>query len=311
MTTITAKVIADSISPEGIRLTTFQLRYPLVIHAELMTHRVFSRNASSNRAIPVQKLIDEVKEDPFVPLKFYKNGKGMFPQVEVTDLDEIRQLKSLWLMGRDEAVDQAESLAKVGLHKQYANRVLMPYQHINVLVSSTAYENFFALRDHPDAMEEIQVLAREMKSARGKSTPKVLSPGDWHLPYVTETSEEFLEHSEVQGLVERGLSLDLVAAQCSSARCARVSFNLHCGKKADLGEDLKLYKKLVGSAPLHASPTEHQGTPDAVVTDQTGGNRWGAPHYHGNFTGWFQHRKMLAFECAPEPSLWPNGEVLH
>jgi hypothetical protein len=284
--TITAKTIADSISPEGIRLSTLQLRYPKFIHGEFMTHRVFSRNASSSRAIPVDRLIKDVMEDPAMPIHWGKNQKGMQAEQEcdtpvqygiiprsnhIGTWNEAAYItnEEAWLKARDNAVGMARAFTQAGYHKQIVNRLLEPFCHINVVVTATEFSNFFALRDHPDAQPEIRELAQRMKEAMAASTPKLLQPGEWHLPYVDDDS----------------LTAD-VAIRLSVARCARVSYLTQDGRKPEIAEDLALYDRLIAGVPLHASPAEHQGTPD-----------WSKPYYHGNFKSWIQYRKTLSGEC--------------
>lgn len=288
--TITAKVIADSIGPAGIRLTTLQLRYPKFIHGEFMTHRVFSRNASSSRAIPVERLIQDVIDDPAMPVYWGSNRPGMQAGEEVK---ELYWVKEEWLNARDGAVQCARELSSLGLHKQIVNRIIEPWCHINVVVTATEWANFFALRRHKDAQPEMKALADTMFDAQQASTPIRLKIGEWHLPYVTETDVEPLadsfEPDDWKTLVK-----------LSVARCARVSYLTHEGKSPNPEEDLKLYERLIGSTPLHASPAEHQATPDQR---NNFGNELG-PWYHqnlwGNFVGWCQYRKTLPDESVKD-----------
>ena len=270
--TISAKIIADSISPAGIRLTTMQLVYPRMVHSEFMTHRLFSRNASSSRAIPVAKMIEAVKKDPAMPVFWGKNQPGMQAAEEVEDKGLA---VNLWLRARDNAVRQAEGLLELGLHKQIANRILEPWQHIHVVVSATDYDNFFHLRLDKDAQPEIQALAKEMWIAREQSVPKLLQYQQWHLPYIRP--EEMLAEYGLEAL-----------RRVSAARCARVSYLKHDGEQPDFGEDLALFDRLAGRHPIHASPLEHQATPDIFSW-----GHWTNPHLHGNFTGWVQYRKTI------------------
>lgn len=292
--TITAKIIADSVSPQGIRLTTMQLRYPKFIHGEFMTHRVFSRNASSSRAIPVGRLIQDVMDDPAMPVFWGKNQKGMQAVEELVGQDRDVAIAN-WLKARDEAVGSAITLMSCGAHKQIVNRIIEPWCHINVVVTATDWANFFALRRHKDAQPEMKALADAMWEAREASWPKSLSYGEWHLPYC----------SDIHSLTAPSAG-DLI--RVSVARCARVSYLTHEGKSPNVEDDLKLYERLVGSVPLHASPAEHQAMPDewghkVGAPNKNGGQptvfpekHWRYTNQHGNFTGWRQHRKMLINE---------------
>ena len=274
--TIKAQVIADSISPEGVRLTTMQLRYPRFIHAEFMTHRQFSRNASSSRAIPVTKLVEDVVNDPVYPSFWGANQKGMQASEECSAPVEINHpmaREQAWDVARGHAIMYAKAFANAGYHKQIVNRLLEPFSHINVVCTATEWTNFFALRDHSDAQPEIRQLAKEMRDRMEWSLPQELDYCEWHLPYVTD-----LEREE-----------DQIAIKCSVARCARVSYLTYEQKKPNIEDDLKLYDRLLGAQPIHASPSEHQARPLANYDYKH--------RVEGNFRGWAQYRKMIPGEC--------------
>lgn len=299
--TISVKTIADSISSSGQRLTTLQLRYPRFIHAEFMTHRVFSRNASSSRAIPVMKIIEDIQRDPAIPVHWGANQPGMQANAELDP--EGKLLASChWLDAMDKAIEEVKELVKIGLHKQIANRLLEPWSHINVVVTATEWANFFALRCHPDAQPEIQELAKVMEHAMQLSQPSLVCTGQWHLPYVGmqtdwEDAVRFLSKDRITRDRPPVSEIFAVLRKVSTARCARVSYLTHDGRKTTVEEDIDLHNKLVVAEPLHASPAEHQATPD----QQTGFAypEWDRPELHGNFSGWIQHRKMLPGEFVP------------
>lgn len=304
--TISAKMILDSISPDGIRLKTMQLRYPKFIHGEFMTHRDFSRNASSSRAIPVERLIQDVLDDPAMPVSWGKNQKGMQAGEEHDALIYLgdpatydrdggipTDAASAWLVARNRAVDMARRFAIAGYAKQVVNRIIEPYCHINVVVTATEWDNFYALRRHADADPTMRALADAMWEAEQASEPKLLRPGAWHLPYITTADWVLLEDGRIT-------VTQLI--QISTARCARVSYLTHDGRRTTAQEDLELYKRLVGSAPLHASPAEHQATPDKKLSKYHNHRgvpqhkHWAQPKLHGNFVGWIQARKLLPNE---------------
>lgn len=284
--TITANIVADSTTSGGDRITTLQLRYPRFIHAEFMTHRVFSRNASSSRAIPVQCLIQAVLDDTARPIHWGKNQPGMQAREEHTELVALNTghvlggplvpAETAWDFARDQAIHIAKQFDTAGYHKQIVNRLLEPFSHINVVVTATDWDNFFQLRDHPDAQPEIQVLARAIKDAMAESTPVQMFPGMWHMPYV-EIDEDLQVYAD-----QHDMSLIDVALKVSVARCARVSYLTHDGRRTTVEEDVALHDKLVVAEPLHASPAEHQATPTE------------APHERvRNFAGWRQYRTVL------------------
>ena len=310
---ISATIIADSISSDGVRITTFELEYPRFIHAEFMTHRLFSRNAASSRAIPVAKAIELVKEKTAMPIHWGKNQPGMSAKEEcdahyiVKDdnanvaIDLNRE--TLWAQARNDAISVAQIFNDLGYHKQIVNRLLEPFTMIKVVVTATEYDNFFWLRNHPDAQPEIAELARVMWEEYNRnyrcyplgSTTAInsvqLNANEWHVPYFkdgywTPDMEESLEDALA------------ISASC----CAQVSYR----KLDDSLEKAKdIFKRLVESKPVHASPFEHQATPltygmagDVQVKGTTHfdnkGNAWS-----GNFRQWVQHRQLI-----PEHTCW-------
>jgi hypothetical protein len=258
---ITADIIADSISEHGVRLTTFSLTYPRIIHGEVMTHRVFSRNAMSSRAIPVSKLISEVWNDPFIPMVWGSNKPGMQAGAEVTGARRALA-KFTWVAASKAACVFAWGLSKLGLHKQIGNRILEPFQWMRTVVTATEWDNFFELRAHPDAEPHFQGLAKHMQFAMDISIVRELRLGQWHLPYVD--------------------SVAMLDCKISAARCARVSYLTHEGRTPSVEADLALYERLAGSDPKHLSPLEHQATP-ALSADTRS----------GNLTGWIQFRQII------------------
>lgn len=261
--TITAQIIADSISPDGIRLTTMQLRYPRFIHAEFMTHRVFSRNARSSRAVPVAKMIEEVRTDPAMPIHWGKNQPGMQAREELTGVDRSLA-QSFWLRAARKAADEATNVMSVNAHKQIVNRILEPFLHIDVVVTATEWNNFYALRRHEDAQPDMRILADRMWEAQECSPPRELGVGEWHTPYSP--------HGDLP---------------VSVVRCARVSYSAYDRSPSDYEAGVELHDRL--KAAGHWSPFEHQATPD----DWAWGYGYEYPHQHGNFRGWRQYRKMI------------------
>lgn len=304
---ISAEIVTDSISPEDYRLTTFRLRYPRFIHSELMTHRVFSRNASSSRAVPVKKMIEEASDPALraAPARWVKEEPGMQGYTDLIGA-ELLATQQAWLAGALSAVGQAEVMVRNRAHKQHINRMLEPYLHINVVVTSTDFMNFFGLRLDSAADPTLQALAKAMWVEYLASTPRLLQPGEWHLPFVNMAEEDVERGRRHDVIGWNGSAMFDIAKKVSVARCARTSYtSFATGKRSTVEEDLALYEKLMGQQPLHASPAEHQATPDArtsAVSHGTVMKLWQRPEQHGNFTGWRQFRKMLPGEnIAPLP----------
>ena len=292
---IKATVLADSINPSGVRITTFELEYHRYFHSEMMTHRVFSRNSASSRAIPVAKIIEQVRNNPAIPVHWGKNQAGMQANEELTEEQKIDALAA-WLNAAQDAAFSAENMLALGLHKQVVNRILEPFQIMKVVVTSTEWENFFWLRDHKDAQPEIRVLAQQMKKAMQESEPVELQYGMWHLPYVRQ-----VVNAGVQVCFdEQGNVIDIEKAiKISCSSCAQVSYRkLDTSlEKAEVIDD-----KLVNSEPVHASAFEHVAKcfPCFEMSDGWTHEKANKPYWKdigemwsGNFREWIQYRQLI------------------
>lgn len=302
---ISAKIVVDSRNQFGDRLTTFVLVFPRIVLAEFNTHRMLSRNSASSRAIPFEKMLKRVEEDPFIPIKWMKEHKGMQGTEYFTDLEvEENLLLSNWLLARDQAVRHAKLLSDQGLTKQIVNRLLEPFMWHTVIVTASEWENFFALRAHPQAEIHIAKLAELMLEEYNKSTPKMLGNGEWHVPFGDNMGDERL-NSLVMGDNPNYRETDADAEdikdfykiKIATARCARVSY-LNFEGKDDYEADLKLFNMLSTSG--HWSPFEHCARVMTVseyysddrgigVSDKNAG-------WSGNFRGFIQYRKMFQGE---------------
>lgn len=255
-------------------LWTFELMYPRYIHSEFMTHRVFSRNASSSRAIPVKRMIEQVRENTVIPPKVFMNQKGMVGETEA-DPVTTTAFHVLWEEAAENACKTAEMMERLGIHKQHVNRILEPFQFIKVIVTATDWHNFFVLRLAPDAQPEIRELASaiydEMNRYHNKDVG-VLELDKEHivvsLPYITDEDIKEIGKEEYHLLMK-----------ISAARCARVSYNNHDGSKPDIEKDLKLYGHLYDSK--HMSPMEH-----ACIRDED-------HRKNANLTGWKSLRYLI------------------
>jgi thymidylate synthase ThyX len=262
-----ANILLDSIGENGKRITTWELSYPRFVHAELMTHRVFSRNSSSSRAIPVNKMLERIVNDPATPVWWGKNQAGMQAREELTG-EVLEAVQKIWLEARDLMVQKASELNNLGLHKQIANRLTEPWMFITVILTATEFDNWFKLRCHPDAQPEIKYLADMMFSAYQANCPQKLHYGEWHIPMLKAEESE--------------LSIDEKLA-ISTARCARVSYMNHDGTNSNVEKDKGLHDSLASSG--HWSPFEH------CAQNVTQGDYKGS-----NFFGWNQYRKRFSGE---------------
>jgi hypothetical protein len=232
-----------------------------------MTHRVFSRNAASSRAIPIDKIIKRVEEFPVIPVEWGMNQGGMQADRLLEDTAALR-CTEVWLRARDQAVRFARDFKERGVHKQLVNRILEPWMWITVIVSSTDWANFFSLRCHTAAQPEIRKIANLMQEAYFLSKPRFLAPGRWHMPLLPDLAE----------LVQDGYRLDSIK-KISVGRCARVSYLTHFGSR-NPKEDIELHDRLVKDG--HWSPFEHV----AMAMEFP-------PRQSGNFLGYEQYRQQF------------------
>jgi hypothetical protein len=219
-----------------------------------------------------------------MPVYWMADGKGMHSGVFITDPNIIAKLEYQWKKSRDDACARADSLHALGVHKSLCNRLLEPYTHITLVITATEWANFWALRCHDGAEPHMRLLAERMRFAHTAAPVQILKPGEWHLP--------FLAPPGATGVVVRDLDL---AKKLSVARCASTSYNTVEGFDMTVDRAVSLYEKLSSANPMHASPFEHQATPD-VLDDQISG--WQQPHLHGNLVGWVQLRKTMPGEAT-------------
>jgi thymidylate synthase ThyX len=263
-----ARVLLDSISEAGVRLTTLEVTFPRFILPEFNTHRNFSRNSASSRAIPTAKLIERALESPATPWEWGRNKAGMSADDNIAEEDATRA-KAIWLEARDHAVETARKLQALNVHKQILNRILEPFLWHTVIVTATEWRNFFDLRCAPNAQPEIRQAALAMRAAIDESVPTAVRTSEWHLPLIQED--------------ERAMDIE-TRKKLAAARCARVSYLTHDGTR-DPAKDIELYDRL--KADRHLSPFEHVATP-ANDAD-----------FHANFRGWIQLRATI--EREPQP----------
>ena len=244
---IEVKIIADSISPAGKRLTTMQLKYPRFLLAQLNTHRVFSRSTASSRAIPTLKLLEQVELEPVLPEFWGKNQAGMQAESEI-DPAEIEVALQIWQQASQSAANHVRELLKYGVHKQLVNRLLEPFLHAQTVVTATEWDNFFQLRCHHDSQPEMQVLACAMRDAMNASKPEETI---YHLPYITQEDKDWADRR-----VRHGYEWYDLLAPMSAARCARVSYLKHDGQKPTVQSDLELASKLESAKHCFTEGTE-------------------------------------------------------
>lgn len=312
-----AEIIADSLSPTGDRLTTFVVTFPRIILAEFNTHRMFSRNSASSRAIPFEKMVKAIMENPFIPIEWQVDHKGMQGTKYITEQKDINLLKAQWLLARDNAVKIASELnggileyignvenngtqikPETQVTKQLCNRLLEPFMWHTVIVTASEWENFFALRAHEAAEIHMQKIAYMMLNAYNISVPKKLKAGQWHVPFLPSTEE--LSALSFPSIEDNTISD--AAIKIATARCARVSYTVvgEEEKKPNYQKDIELHDNLLAGG--HMSPFEHCAR--VMTTEEreylylsTGPE---PEDFHsgvsGNFVGFIPYRKMLGGE---------------
>lgn len=312
-----AKVVAHSKnSMNGKEAVTLNIKYGLIVHGEFLRHRLISNSVKSNRAIPMKTIRKEVLQDPYIPVWFGAAQKGMVANVE---MKRKRIGKFLWLAARYPACGFHWLLEKFGAHKEFANRLLNPWQFVRETITATDFDNLYALRLDKAAQKDIKEVVDCIKKAIEQSTPEVLKPGEWHTPYI-ETFRASDGDAPLQYIHSRLMIIPEEAVKCSAARCARSSYDKHDSTKATLAEDLELYESLLVDSPVHASPAEHQllcaysYNLCTILQDEAEFNMKqlfnrdiGWSHidkecnlWSGNSKGWIQLRKTLANEAVWE-----------
>lgn len=310
-----AKVILDSISPNGKRLITIEARYWRAIHAEVMTHRDRARNAASSRAIPFYREIkctecsknphdvcsacgdngtvvvpnctySFIENDPFIPEFIGAEQKGMQSGRELIDSERDKAVDLIDDMRRY-CLDKCKQLYGIGVHKSIINRYLEPWSYITVLMTATEWKNFFRLRIHPKAEKHFDKVARMMKDAIDASTPNLLQPGQWHMPYIRPEDDQLIK--DYIGPEANSLQILRMKKKVSAARCARLSYLTHDGE-VNLQQDMRIFDTLIhpkieqdrDDDVIHSSPLEHVASPLLGRS--------------GPYDGWFQFRKEFPNE---------------
>lgn len=329
---ITAKILADSISPQGVRLLTFEICYPRLVLAELNTHAMLAKNSFSSRAVPFEKMLNQLTGRP---VRFGANQAGMQDKGEDFDAPIIIHSPEgedysfdpleFWEMAKHDAIWYAKAYKEAGYHKQVYNRLLEAFQMMKTVLSATELDNFWWLRDHSAADPTLAELARCMRESSEQSTPKLLQPGEWHLPYMCASRSvatgELLYYDEEDNPHDNTplhvyYSLE-EAIKVSCARCAAVSYR---NEGYGLEKSLQIYEDLVGGDRKHASAFEHCATPiaDRIADFERGRflntpgqpNTWepGISHmdrdenlWSGKFKGWIQFRKLIPGENYTKP----------
>ena len=296
---------------QSVPLFTLRCRYWRAVHAELLTHREFNRNSGSSRAIPVQKMLDMVVNDTAGPQHWGLNQKGMQAEQEndarvsvphhlfgslrqfCTESKELFRNTEFALDGLPNdvgwkfaawlAAEMSKAFSDAGYHKQIANRITEPYQYMNVVITATNWENFFALRCHPKAMPELRLLAEEIEQliADSLSNGRVqeLRRGEWHVPYIDRLMGE--DHLPIADQLK-----------LSTARCASTSYQTVEGLPMTADVAQRVYDGLFSEPPIHASPAEHQA--------KVGGRNAYSDEFRSPLRApWLQHRKFIEQGLTP------------
>ena len=275
MTTPSARVLLDSISQAGHRVTTMEVVMHRFALAEFNTHRVFSRNSASSRAIPVKKMIERVHSDIAYPVVWPSEKSGMSGGPEIGP-HFVANARTRWSYAAEIMIEIAEEMSQIGVHKSVTNRLLEPFLWQTIIVTSTEWDNFFKQRISPGAQPELREAAIMMKIALELSQPQELVEDEWHMP--------LLQPDELDFYGALGEDMDEQRKWVSAARCARVSYLTHDGRR-DIEKDIELYQRLVRDG--HWSPLEHVCRP--IDTDDVDGYGIGA---RGNLHGWVQLRHI-------------------
>lgn len=300
MTQPSAKIIADSISPDGVRLTTMEVAMHRFVLAEFNTHRVFSRNSASSRAIPYDKIRSKVLNDVAFPVEWASEQRGMQGGIALGSTDKLICAQE-WEGASRDALTSANACKDAGLHKSLINRLLEPFMWHTVIVTATEWDNFFWQRCHSDAQPEMKAAADAMQLAYYTHRPTELNYSQWHLPFVDLYNQKSEDYKMIDDYLGGQDDSHLgFAKSISVARCARVSYLNHDGTRL-IEKDLELYERLTQGQ--HWSPFEHVATPIPPSFGLSEQDSWS-----GNFRGWRQFRKD--FQNEHRGNFIPNHPLL-
>lgn len=295
MTKIKAKIIADSKNEFGNRITTMVLTFPRFILAEFNTHRIFSRNSASSRAIPFRKMVDSISANPFIPIAWQKEHPGMQGTEYITDPDTLEEINRNWLQAKSNAVDSAMAISHLKGTKQLVNRLLEPFMWHNVIVTATEWENFFALRCPSYDISQITLTTNDGSAFRSKKDTikydarlSAKTDLDWllankgqaeiHMMALAEAMWDAYNESTPKELkagewhvpFEHSISRLEVAndinhintikrVKLATVMCARVSYTVVGEDKKPLTYQrmIELHDEMANANPKHMSPFEH------------------------------------------------------
>lgn len=276
-----ARVVAYSQAENsGTKLITFEYEAYRGILAELNTHAMLCKNAESSRAVPIKKRIEQIRTNPYVPIRWGSNQAGMVAGEEINNpvylQDNTRDLVKTdrdlaWKVTAHEVADLMSAWDNAGYHKQIVNRIGEAFTTVKGVITATEWDNFWHLRRAPDADPAIKELADCMWKAKceveEKGRIETLKAGEWHTPYVYHDidKDEPLKYW-VQG-EKYGEMVYLTleeALKTSAVACGQVSF-----RKLDTSEETveRVWNRLMGGSAVHASVTQHQGTPMVNYTE--------------------------------------------
>lgn len=253
---VAIRLLADSTNWTGSRLTSMLLPIPTSLLAQLRTHRLllwgddadFSINANSDRAIPITKKIESVRQNLYTPIPSLHQA-GMSAVEDVPD-DIAEKLNNLWGEAAQLMMGKAEEAIALGASKQWANRLLMPFSWSMVVVTGDdrAWSSFFKLRVPMDVEPNFRQIARAAQALYLSSTPTFLLPGEWHISFKEEAEQ-----------VSKDLKEQLIV---SASCCARISFANE--KQEPLEKHIQRSRNVLAG---HTSIIEHQArcpeeTPD-------------------------------------------------
>lgn len=324
-----ARIVLDSISQANIRLTTMEVRFPRYVLSEFNTHRVFSRNSASSRAIPVKKQLRNLLSDPYVPDKFGRNQRGMQSYAFLAGLQHDEATR-IWLRARDRAATSAFEL----LLGERLSGDIFGYNpecgHANIKRLEAGFDD--AILHAGSAANNEQLETTNILDVHKQFANRVLETFMWQTVIVTATewSNFFALRANPEAQPEIRIIAEMMqelywenqpthvapgewhlpfiqpdeivwareniesAKKVSAARSARVSYLTHDGRR-DVSEDLTLYERLV--TPGHMSPLEHPATPcPHACCDGSSRSSLNQGQWHGNFRGWKQLRKFIPNE---------------
>lgn len=133
------------------------------------------------------------------------------------------------------------------------------YKHNNHLEVGSISDLEFLKLNKGQAEIHMMVLAEAIWDAKNKSTPKLLNPGEWHIPFEDKIGRfSTLDVNGNTDMLELERNILHNKVFVSTAMGARTSYTI-VGEEKEINPEnlISLHDRLISQQPPHSSPMEH------------------------------------------------------